>query len=327
MEIYLFGCKDTSLHVLRFLKKQNITVHVITIGEDLAKKNDVAGYLNLSEYKNVYNSIYVAKSYNLKHEDDIDYFNNLANCELGFCVGWQRLIPGHVLDKFKFGIHGMHGSARDLPYGKGRSPMNWAIIEDKKFFYTNLFKYETGVDNGPIVDRSVFSIKNNDTAESLHFKNVLSMCHLIQKNLPSLSEGKVRYREQNLENGETFYPKRNPDDGKIDWRDDIHNIERLVRSVSPPFYGATAFLDKKEIRIYNSQIFYTDVEEHPFRQNKIGEILDIFPNKKFLVRCSNGVLLINEYDGCNPIEGKLFEEQESPFTRFLRNQYGNFDID
>lgn len=326
MEIYLFGCKDTSLHVLRFLKKEKITIHLVTIGEDLAKKNDVAGYLNLLDYRDVYDSIYVAESYNLKNENDMEYFKKLENCELGFCVGWQRLIPDHVLDKFVFGIHGMHGSARDLPYGKGRSPMNWAIIEDKKFFYTNLFKYETGVDNGPIVDRAIFSINKNDTAESLHYKNVLSMCHLIQKNLLSLKEGKVIYKDQNLEHGESFYPKRNPDDGRIDWKDDIHNIERLVRSVSPPFYGAIAYLDTKEIRIYNSQIFFTDLEGHPFKKNRIGEILDIFPNGKFLVRCSNGVLLINEYEGYDPIEGKVFEEQESPFTRFLRNQYGDFDI-
>ena len=56
-----------------------------------------------------------------------------------------------------------------------------------------------------------------------------------------------------------------------------------------------------------------------------GKVLDVFPNKKFLVRCSGGVLLIHSYDGVTPSVGSCFDVTNSPFENFKRNVYGFFD--
>ena len=125
--------------------------------------------------------------------------------------------------------------------------MNWSLIEGRKHFFTNLFKYSDGVDNGPVLDTLVFSIQSGDTAETMHYKNTLAMCNIIEKNLTSILEGKMKYKTQNLNNGETFYSKRSPSDGIIDWRDDLLNIEKLIRAVAPPFYGAVAFYKGKKL--------------------------------------------------------------------------------
>lgn len=326
MEIYLFGCKDTSLHVANFLTKKNINIHLVTIDKDTAFKNQVAGFLDLTKYPKLFKSIYIAKSYSLKNQIDIEHFKNQSNCNLAFCVGWQRLIPSNVLNIFNLGVHGMHGSARDLPFGKGRSPMNWAIIEGRKFFHTNLFKYQSGIDNGPILDKSIFSINTSDTSETMHYKNVVSMCHLIEKNIDSIARGESHYKQQNTHEGESFYPKRSPSDGVIDWRDDINNIEKLIRAVAPPFYGALGFINNFEVRIFRASIFFTDIESHPYIQNSNGEILEVFPSKKFLVRCSNGVLLVHEHNAINLTAGSYFKMKDSPFNNFKRNVFGFFDI-
>lgn len=326
MEVYLFGCKDTTLHVARFLHTKGAAVNLVTIDRELAAKNQVAGFLNLLDYPTLFKSTYVAKSYSLTDSQDDKFFQlNRFNVP-GFCVGWQRLIPEYVLDRFPLGIHGMHGSARDLPFGKGRSPMNWSIIEGRSFFYTNLFKYQLGVDDGPIVDRAVFSISSADTAETMHFKNVLSMCAIIEKNFGMLMSGNVTYHSQNQIQGDSFYPKRTPEDGIIDWLDSVDNIDRLIRAVSPPFYGAIGYNNSQEVLIYRASIFYTDVEAHPFVQSSSGQVLDKFPNGKFLVRCSNGVLIVHEYSGSTPEVGDFFVQRKSPFERFSRNAYGFFDI-
>jgi methionyl-tRNA formyltransferase len=326
MNIVLFGCKDTTLQVAKFLIKNEIAIHLVTISPELANKNDVAGYVDLIKFSEYFVSIYVAESYNLNSSADQEFFNSNENYRLGFCVGWQRLIPNYVLKKFKNGVHGMHGSARDLPFGKGRSPMNWAIIEGRHFFTTNLFRYMDGVDNGPIVAKSCFSINSSDTAETLHYKNALSMCHIIKDNLNSLLLGNFNYSHQDTTEGESFYPKRIPSDGLIDWRDDIHNIDRLIRAVAPPFHGAIGLIDGAKVKIIRASIFYTDIELHSFFDAKIGEVLEIFSNGKFLVRCSGGVLLIHEFCGPKFSVGGLFDRVESPFSRFQRNTYGFFDI-
>ena len=130
-----------------------------------------------------------------KSKEDLDFISSL-NIDLVFVVGWQRLIPKIILESLSIGAFGMHGSSMDLPLGRGRSPMNWSLIEDKKFFYTNLFKYNSGVDSGDILDTFKFSITNKDTAETLHFKNTLSMKYLILKNIDSLLNNSFTLKKQ-----------------------------------------------------------------------------------------------------------------------------------
>ena len=60
--------------------------------------------------------------------------------------------------------------------------------------------------------------------------------------------------------------------------------------------------------------------------SKLGAVLDVFPNNKFLVRCSGGVLIIHNYEGITPNIGDVFDITDSPFKNFKRNVYGFFDI-
>ncbi len=305
-EIILFGCKDTTLHTAKFLKSIGLKIQLVTISPELAARNHVAGYEDLTVHCEMFESIYVANSYSL-NDEDITAIKNLNHASLGFCIGWQRLIPNPLLSMFSVGIFGMHGSARDLPFGKGRSPMNWALIEGRKLFHTNLFKYEAGIDNGPILDSKTFSIGENDTAETLHYKNTLAMCSLIESNLDSLLCGTYITRSQSLAFGESFYPKRSPLDGSIDWRDDIYNIDRLIRAVTKPFDGAFSYLNGNKVVVERASVFYTDLESHSFLYSKLGAVLDVFPNNKFLVRCSGGVLIIHNYEGITPNIGDVFD--------------------
>ena len=324
MIIYLFGCKDTTLHVARSLMKDGLKINLITISPKVARKNDIAGYENLYRYKGEFNSVRKLNSYSITDKSDIKFFED-NKFKLAFCVGWQRLIPPNVLKKFSLGVHGMHGSARDLPYGKGRSPMNWSIIEGRKWFSTNLFKYDEGIDSGPIVDTITFSINDTDTAETLHYKNTISMCSIIRNNIDLFIKNKIIYKKQKSNKYGTYFPKRVPEDGAIDWRDDIFNIDRLIRAVSPPFYGAITKKNKIEIRIFRASIFYTDIEKHQFINSLFGEVVEKFPNGKILVRCSGGVILLHEFDGLEVNKGDIFDQTTSPFKKFKRNIYGYFD--
>ena len=81
----------------------------------------------------------------------------------------------------------MHGSSKPLPHGRGRSPMNWSLVQNKDCFYTHLFRYRPGVDDGEIAAVQIFDITPFDTCLTLHYKNTLSMIGLLEKALPSLA--------------------------------------------------------------------------------------------------------------------------------------------
>ncbi|MGZ5199268.1 MAG: formyltransferase family protein [Telluria sp.] len=325
MNVILFGCKDTTLHVARFLKELCDTVTLVTISPDKGTEQDVAGYVDLRPYDSLFERIHIAQRYDLKSDDDVSFLKSVP-CDLGIAVGWQRLVPPNILALFSVGVFGMHGSAQDLPFGRGRSPMNWSILEGRGWFYTNLFRYQAGVDDGPILDTDCFSIHDSDTAESLHYKNTLSLIKLLRDNWENFARGELRLKQQKAGEG-SYYPKRNPSDGLIDWSDAITNIERLIRAVTRPFYGAFSHLGSQEVRIFRASLFYTDLETHQFKDKWYGEICDVFPNGKFLVRCNGGVLLVHEFDsGTKALSpGQILESPKEKLRVFPRNRHGFFD--
>jgi len=153
------------------------------------------------------------------------------------------------------GAFGMHGSSMNLPLGRGRSPMNWSIIEGRKSFYTNLFMYDSGIDSGDVVDTFKFQITDKDTGETMHFKNLLAMKSLIENNIEKLTQRTFNLQKQPTDIEPTYYPKRTPEDGLIDWNDDVNAIERHIRAVTNPFNGAFTFCNETQITIWDAQVF------------------------------------------------------------------------
>ena len=325
MIVAVFGCKSTTKFLIESLSKKTKITYLVTINEEKGKKFNVADYIDLTETADKYNiDIYKSKTYSLKDEDDLISIKNF-NIDIAFVIGWQRLIPSAILESMKIGSFGMHGSSMDLPLGRGRSPMNWSIIENRKYFYTNLFRYDSGVDSGDILDTFKFDITDRDTAETLHFKNTLAMKYLIEKNIDNLFNKKfILNKQKNVT--PTYYPKRQPDNSLIDWEMGIYELERFIRAVTKPFNGAYTFFNDKII-IYDSQIF--DSSDYGYSNKQLGEVTVIFPNKKFLVKCNGGLLLINDYLVKNgPIKtGMIFNNGNQEIKNFKRNRFGYFDLE
>jgi methionyl-tRNA formyltransferase len=203
--------------------------------------------------------------------------------------------------------------------------MNWSIIEGRNYFYTNLFKYDSGVDSGDVLDTFKFDITHRDTAETMHFKNTLAMKYLIERNLDKLSSGDFTLKKQK-DITPTYYPKRTPDDSLIDWEMGVYELERFIRAVTKPFNGAFSFLDDKVI-IYDSQVF--DGSDYGYDDKEIGEVVVVFPSGKFLVKCYGGLLLVNDYQIKNDVirVGKIFNNGGRNISYFKTNKFGYYDLE
>ena len=324
-KVAIFGCKTTTKFLIENLLDKIEIDYLITIDEELGNKFNVADYCDLNRFGTNNNiNVYRAKQYNLKSKEDLDFISSL-NIDLVFVIGWQRLIPETILQSLSIGAFGMHGSSMNLPLGRGRSPMNWSLIENRKFFYTNLFKYDSGVDSGDILDTFKFDITDTDTAETMHFKNTLSMKYLILKNIDRLLDNSFTLKKQN-DITPTYYPKRNPSDSLIDWSSDVFKIERFIRAVTKPFNGSYSFISDEKIIIYNSQIFETT--DFGYDEEPNGKIVEIFPNGKFLVKCDGGLLLINDYSCDIKVnKGNILDNGSEELHHFQINTYGYYDLE
>lgn len=325
-KIGLFGCKTTTIFLLESLKEVVDISCVITISPEVGLKNEVADYTDITKYcKKNEIDVYEASRYDLKSSEDIALFERL-NLDIAFVIGWQRLIPKEILNTFSVGVFGMHGSTDDLPLGRGRSPMNWALIERRKHFFTNLFRYDPGVDSGDILDTFAFSIQCNDTAETMHYKNVLAMKTLIAKNIKNLISDNFSLHKQN-DTKPTYYPKRSPKDSLINWRQDIFSIDSFIRAVTSPFNGAFSYINNEKVIIWRAAIFETDIVDYGYCNHAWGTVVEVFPSGKFLIKCRGGLLLVHTFDANIEIrKNEVFHSQEEDLKTFILNDVGFHDL-
>ena len=92
----------------------------------------------------------------------------------------------------------------------------------------------------------------------------------------------------------SFYPKRTPDDGLIDWNKPLEEIHNFVKALAKPYPGAFSFIDKQKIMVWEAQPFDRKIT---FSDAKFGEIVEKFSTGDFVVKCNDGTLLITDYEG------------------------------
>jgi len=214
--------------------------------------------------------------------------------------GWQRLIPDNILSTLKIGGIGVHGSSEMLPKGRGRSPVNWSLIEGKNRYVLQLFLMTPGIDDGDILDFQTFDINKWDTCRTVYYKISVVQKRKLLELIPKIIKNEFKRIPQTGE--PTFYPKRTPDDGLINWNQTSEKLYDFIRAITKPYPGAFSYLDNKKIKIWKAQPFDNKIT---YDQNKVGQIVEIFSSGDFVVNCYTGSLLVTEYDGTVSIS-KIF---------------------
>jgi methionyl-tRNA formyltransferase len=133
------------------------------------------------------------------------------------------------------GALNMHGSL--LPKYRGRAPVHWAIIHGETETGASLHYMVEKPDAGALVDRQAVPIGDNDTALEVSLKVAEAAVQVLRRSLPALIAGTAPARALDLRGG-SYFGRRRPEDGRIDWRRGARAIHDLVRAVAPPFPGA-----------------------------------------------------------------------------------------
>ena len=190
--VVVFGVKDTSENIVSFIQEQICPVDlVITISPEVTKKNQVSGYKGLSVLTKRYGiPVHEADSYFLTDEKTQKFIRE-NEFDIGISMGWQRLIPPSVLDAFKYGIYGFHGNCGYLPFGRGRSPLNWSIILGDTRFNLNMFRYDEKADSPNVFATEMFSITPHDDIRTAQYKNMICSKNLIKKLLRAYKEDHI----------------------------------------------------------------------------------------------------------------------------------------
>ncbi len=301
--VVVFGVKDTSENIVEFIHNQICKVDlVITISDEASKRNKIAGFKGLGILTEKYGiPVHEADSYFLTDEKTQKLIAE-NHFDIGISMGWQRLVPAYILDAFRYGIYGFHGNCGYLPFGRGRSPLNWSMILGDTRFNLNLFCYDEKADSPNIFATEMFSITEHDDIRTAQYKNMICSKRLIRKLLEAYQSGKVEVRTESKD-FDSWYGKRTAVDGKIDFHDRTRNIYNLIRGVAAPFPGAYSFIEEQKVIIWKAHPFDEMID---FSNYAPGEVVDVFDGKP-IVRTVDGSLLIDEYESDREIKtGDLF---------------------
>ena len=294
----VFGVKDTSENIVEFIHKNICPVDlVITISREVLNRNQVSGFKGLSVLTEKYGiPVFEADSYFLTDEKTRKFMEE-NEFEIAISMGWQRLIPKDVLDKFQYGVYGFHGNCGYLPFGRGRSPLNWSIIQGDTRFNLNLFRYDENADSPNVFSTEMFSLTVHDDIRTAQYKNMICSKNLIRKLLKAYEEKNIQIRQESKD-FDSWYMKRTASDGKIDFRGRTRDIYNLIRGVAAPFPGAFAMCAGEKVTVWEAHPFDEMID---FSAYTPGEVVDVFDGKP-VVRTVDGSLLIDRYECRRAIE-------------------------
>ncbi len=295
-KIAIFGTQEQGLDMAKYLKNNGYCIECfVTLNEFLAKENKVAGWIDYKMYAQQESiELYHCKSYTLTHQKDIDFLKQ-KNFNIVLLCGWQRLISKEIINSVNLAIIGQHGSSEFLPRGRGRSPLNWSIIENRKRLIWNIFKLSPGIDDGEIISFQICDINEWDDCRTLYYKVSIMVKQMALQAITKLLKGTLKTYKQI--GTPSYYSKRTPKDGQINWHHSVYAIHNLIKAVTSPYPGAFSFINNKKVIIWKAQVFDSKITYPGY---EIGTIIEVFSEKDFLINCVDGLLIVTEYEGCKP---------------------------
>lgn len=187
------------------------------------------------------------KAVNWLGEQRIEFENLLS-------INYLFILEPDVLNKATGYAVNFHGSL--LPKYRGRTPHVWAIINGEKQTGVTAHLMNANCDDGDIVRQVIVPIEEEDTGAIILEKYKALYPGLVLQVVEDIESGRVNCQKQDITKA-TYFGKRTPDDGQINWNWQKERIRNWVRAQANPYPGAFTFL--KDNKIIINKIEYSDL--------------------------------------------------------------------
>jgi methionyl-tRNA formyltransferase len=221
--------------------------------------------------------------------------NNLrdVNCDILVSVNYLFVIENDLISLPKKIAINFHGSL--LPKYRGRTPHVWAIINGEKITGITAHKIDEGCDTGDIIEQKTVKISPKDTGASIlkKFNSIYPkfVLHIVRK----IENDTFQLRKQD-ETVATYFGKRTPEDGQIDWNWQKERIFNWVRAQSNPYPGAFTYYNREKV-IINS----VEVIDYGFNYSLANGTILAKNGTNIIVKTPNGCLKLLDFHTNNEI--------------------------
>jgi methionyl-tRNA formyltransferase len=200
-----------------------------------------------------------------------------------FVIGWSQLIKQELIDLPNVGSVGFHPAL--LPQNRGRALVPWTILTGMTRSGVSLFYIDAGVDSGDIIRQVSYAVAPDETAQTLYAKALAGLRQIIADIAPTLKTGEPLPATPQNHALATYFAKRTPADGWIDWHYSTHSIWTLIRATGKPYPGAFTVYEDVKLTIWEAR-------PHKFcvHTGTIGQILTRNDDGSVTVQCGDGHL-------------------------------------
>ena len=161
-----------------------------------------------------------------------DAVDGLPGGDLLFLISCARIIGSAVRAAYS---HTLVIHASDLPEGRGWSPIVWQLLEGRSEIAVTLLTAEEPVDSGDIWAKRWLHFEGHELADEINSALFLAELELMDFALEECKQ--IRPQPQDSSRA-SMYPRRGPDDSRLDPERSIAAQFDLLRVADPERYPA-----------------------------------------------------------------------------------------
>jgi methionyl-tRNA formyltransferase len=157
--------------------------------------------------------------------------------DLILCNSYSMTLPDDFLALARGGGVNVHGGK--VPEYRGPNPLQWSIIRDEREAGVTIHHMTSEIDEGDVIAQRSVPIGFDDRWRAVQTRLAEETERLLAEMLPGILSGTAPRRPQPSRTGRVW-PRRRPEDGRIDWGSSVLAIYNLIRALGdglpPSFY-------------------------------------------------------------------------------------------
>lgn len=171
--------------------------------------------------------------------------------DLLLSISYREMFKPPILEIPRLGGVNFHGAM--LPQYRGCAPINWAILNGETETGVTFHYMDSKPDHGDIIAQERVPIGPDDTAQEVWERATEVGFTLFTQIYYSLLDGTAPRKSQ-VGLASSYFGRRKPEDGAIDWQTNSRGVHNLVRAVTRPFPGAFTTFDGERAYIWKTSV-------------------------------------------------------------------------
>ena len=178
------------------------------------------------------------KAWQEKHAEThvIDLVRQVTDLDAGdllFLISCSELVPTEVRQRFR---HTLVLHASDLPQGRGWSPHIWELLGGAEHLTLSLLEAEDKIDSGRIWKKLRIPVPRTDLWDEINARLFAAEMELLDYALQSPLPNPPQTQDEAL--GCSYYPRRRPEDSRLDPQRSLAEQFNLLRVCDPARFPA-----------------------------------------------------------------------------------------